>query len=406
MIRSQSGALEAASRRKKLRAGALASTMLFAGVIGTGSLRPAQVAAQSAPAEDPVLLRELVGRIAGDGSGAKATLLVGTLQTVTPALAIPSGWRVVGAVVREVPNGPPGSGSTRVEFGSNYVDAPTGSATEAISALTKSLTAGGWTVQNNFGTNQGGFVVANSPQQVYAQFCAPSTFLSVNAFKDGTGPVKVSMMANSTPAGLGGPCGSPGSPNTIPAPQIPPVYSQLPRLVLPEKAVLVSSGGGGGSQFSASSGLTIDKADSPTVLESVFAPQMLEAGWQKSGGANTETASVSTWRKTFNSTPLQATLVIVNAIGGDQRRDLTVTVSQEATAGGNFPTVPYPLLVGPPVMTAVPTVGFASETTLAIGSPPPTVLKPIAKASSAATKPKARAKKATSAKSVKSVKKK
>jgi hypothetical protein len=403
MIRSQRGALEADSRRKKLRAGALASTMLFAGIVGTGSLRPTTVAAQSAPAEDPVLLRELVGRIAGDGSGAKATLLVGTLQTVTPALAIPSGWRVVGAVVRETPNGPPGSGPTRLEFGSNYVDAPTGSATEAISALTKSLTAGGWTVQNNFGTNQGGFVVANSPQQVYAQFCAPSTFLSVNAFKDGTGPVKVSMMANSTPAGLGGPCGSPGSPNTIPAPQIPSVYSQLPRLLLPEKAVLVNSGGGGGSQFSASSGLTIDKADSPTVLEAVFAPQMLEAGWQKSGGASSETASVSTWRKTFSSTPLQATLVIVNAIGGDQRRDLTVTVSQEAAAGGNFPGVPFPALVGPPVMTVVPPVGFASETTLAIASGSPT---PIAKASSAASKTKTAVKKTSSTKSAKSVRKK
>ena len=130
---------------------------------------------------------------------------------------------------------------------------------------------------------------------------------------------------------------------------------------------------------------------------------MLEAGWQKSGGANTETASVSTWRKTFNSTPLQATLVIVNAIGGDQRRDLTVTVSQEATAGGNFPTVPYPLLVGPPVMTAVPSVGFASETTLAIAPGSPT---PIAKAKSAASKTKTAVKKTSSAKSAKSVKKK
>ena len=406
MIRSQRGALEAASRRKKFRGSALVSTIVFAGVWGSGSLRPTTVAAQTAQADDPVLLRELVGRIAGDGSGGKATLLVGTLQTVTPALALPPGWRIVGAVVREALNGPPGSGSMKLEFGSSYVDAPTGSATEAISALTKSLTATGWTVQNNFGGTQGGFVVANSPQPAYAQFCATSTYLSINAFKEGTGPVKVSMMANSTPGGLGGPCGASGGPPTTGAQHIPPVYSQLPRLVLPEKAVLVSSGSGGGSQFSASSGLTIDKADSPTVLESVFAPQMLEAGWQKFGGANTETASVSTWRKTFTSTPLQATLVIVNAMGGDQRRDLTVTVSQEATAGGNFYGVPYPALVGPPVMTVVPPVGFASETTLAIGSPPPTVLKPIAKASSAASKPKARAKKATSARLVKSVKKK
>ena len=116
MFRSQRGALEAASRRKKFRGSALVSTIVFAGVLGSGSLRPTTVAAQTAQADDPVFLRELVGRIAGDGSGGKATLLVGTLQTVTPALALPPGWRIVGAVVREALNGPPGSGSTKLEF--------------------------------------------------------------------------------------------------------------------------------------------------------------------------------------------------------------------------------------------------------------------------------------------------
>ncbi len=404
MISSQRSTPSREHRRSSLRAGALISSVLFAVIVGTGSLRPTQGLAQTPPADDPVLLRELAGRIAGDGSGTKTKLLVGTLQTVTPALAIPSGWRVIGAVIREVLNGPTGT-SSRVEFSSSFVDAPLNSTADAISALTKSLTAAGWTVQANFAPNQGGFVVANSPQPTYAQFCAASVYLSVNAMKETTGPIKISLMVNSTPAGFPGPCSTSNGPIGTVVPQIPVVYSQLPRLVLPEKAVLVSSGGGGGSQFSASSGLTIDKADTPTVLESLFAPQMVEAGWQKSGGAVTDSASVSTWSKTFNSTPLQATIVIVNSLGGDQRRNLTVTVSQEATAGGDFYGVPSPALVGPPVMTVVPPVRLTSEATLAIGSPPATALKPIAK-SAAVAKPKASTKKATATKSSKSVTKK
>jgi hypothetical protein len=77
-------------------------------------------------------------------------------------------------------------------------------------------------------------------------------------------------------------------------------------------------------------------------LESVFAPQMVEAGWQKVGGVTSETASVSTWRKTIGSTRLQATLLLVNAIGGDQRRDLTITVSQEAKPESTSAGEPFP----------------------------------------------------------------
>ena len=388
-------------RRARFRAGAAVSALLFAGIVGTGLLRPMLGAAQTTPGDDPVLLRELVGRIAGDGSGTKATLLVGSLHKISPELAIPSGWRVIGAVVRDIA----GPGTPRLEYSSSYVDAPLGSTLDTISALTKSLTAGGWTIQNNFGyPSQSGFVVSNSPQPAYAQFCAPSLFLSVSAVKEANGPVKVSLMSNSIPPGQPSPCGPSGGTPVTSVPQIPVVYSQLPRLVLPEKAVLVTSGGGGGSQFSSSSGLTIDKADSPAVLESIFAPQMLEAGWQKAGGSSSETASVSTWRKTFNSTPLQATLVIVNAIGGDQRRDLTINVSQEATANGGFYGPPFPVPVAPPAMTVVPPVGLATETTLAIGSP--VAAKPGAKASASSAKAKVATKKVSSAKSVKSSAKK
>jgi hypothetical protein len=90
----------------------------------------------------------------------------------------------------------------------------------------------------------------------------------------------------------------------------------------------------------------------------------------------------------------------VNAIGGDQRRDLTITVSQEAKAGEYFGP-PFPVAV--PVMTVVPVGGIAPQTTVAIASGSPT---PIAKAPSAASKTKTAVKKTSSAKSAKSVKKK
>jgi hypothetical protein len=396
VIRSELQVIDVTKRqRKRFRAGALMSTIVLGGVLGSGSLRPTQAAAQTATAEDPVLLRELVLRMSADGWGGKSNLLVGALQTVTPAFSLPSGWRVIGAVVRDSPNGSRSSAST-TEFGQNYVDAPTGNALEAISALTKSMTTGGWILRPDSVGNQGGFVEANSPQPAYAQFCSSAYNLSVSAYKDASGPVRVSLMANSTAAGFPIPCGTSGGPTaTVPSPLIPLVYGQLPRLVLPEKAVLVNSGGGGGSQYSSAAGLTIDKADSPTVLESIFAPQMVEAGWQKVGGVTAETASVSTWRKTFSGTPLQATLVIVNAIGGDQRRDLTITISQEAKAG-EYSGGPFPLAV--PVMTVVPSVGgIAPPTTLAIASGPPTL---SARSGSAATK-KASVKKSASTKSVK-----
>jgi hypothetical protein len=377
-------------RRKIVRAGALSCTLALLATLGSGSLSAQRVSAQTPAADDPVLLRELVERIAGDGYGIKAKLLLGTLPSVTPALAVPPGWRVIGAVVREISSGLSGSSSS-IENSSGFVDAPLGSTTEAIGVLTKALTAGGWIVQNNGFPAQSGFVVANSPQPAYAQFCAKNVNLSVNALKEATGPVRVSLNVNTTPSGFPNQCGPSGSPTATVVPEIPAIFRELPRLVLPEKAVLVNARGGGGSQFSSSSGLTIDKADSPSVLELIFAPQMVDAGWQKAGGASTETASVTTWRKKSGETPLQATLLIVNAIGGDQRRDLTITVSQEAMANGYPGGIPIAPLTFP--------VALAPQTTIAIAAGPP-----VASAKST-SKPKASVKKASPVKSVKAVKK-
>jgi hypothetical protein len=352
-------------RRRAIRLSALGCTLAL--VVGVGSLNAQPVSAQTPAADDPVLLRELVERIAGDGYGVKAKLLLGTLPVVTPTLAVPSGWRVVGSVVREIPSGLSGA-SASVENSSGFADAPVGSTAEAVSVLTKTLIATGW-IEQNFGTPpQSGFVVANSPQPTYAQFCGKNVNLSVNAVKETTGPVKVSFSVNTTPAGFPTQCAPAGSPTATLVPQIPAFYKELPRLVLPEKAVLVTFGGGGGSQFSSASGLTIDKADPPSVLESIFAPQMVDAGWQKTGGANTDSASVSTWRKKSGDTPLQATLLIVNAIGGDQRRDLTITVSQEASANGFPGGVPFP------VSAPFPAAAIAPQTTIAISAGPPEVV--------------------------------
>jgi hypothetical protein len=332
-----------------------------AAVLSDGS----RAAAQTAAAEDPVLLRELVDRLSGNGFGGKAKIMVGSLPTTTPPLVIPGGWRIIGAVVRAVPTGPTPTAPT-VDSSVSFVDAPSGTASEAIGELTKVLVSGGWTSQTNGVPGQNGFVVANSPQPAYAQFCAKDSNLSVNAVKDsGSAAIRVSMNVNSNPPGFPSQCGGNGGPVTTVVPQILAVYRELPRLVLPETAVLVSSGGGGGSPYSSSSSLVVDKADAPSSLEAFFGPQMIQAGWQKSGAASADSLSVSTWRKTSGDTPLQATLLIVNALGSDTRRDLTITVSQEATAGSGFPgPPPYPVIVSPPTISIAPTVPGGSKTTL------------------------------------------
>ncbi len=344
---------------RALRALASGSAAILFAVSATVLMGDSRAAAQSATPEDPVLLRELVDRLSGDGFGIKAKVVLGSLPTTTPPVGIPAGWRVIGGVARAVPTGPTAASPT-VDNSTSFVDAPSGTASEAVGELTKVLIAGGWTAQNNGFPNQNGFVVANSPQPAYAQFCAKTAYLSVNAVKDvGSAAIRVSLNANSTQPGFPSQCGGNGGPSVTVVPQIPVVYRELPRLVLPETAVLVNSGGGGGGPFASSSSLVVDKAEVPSALEAFFAPQMIQAGWQKSGGALADSVAVSTWRKTSGETPLQATLLIVNAIGSDTRRDLTITVSQEATVGNGFPSAP-PF----PVMVAAPT-------TIAFAPPPP-----------------------------------
>jgi hypothetical protein len=370
-------------RRNAARALSVASAVALFCFAASGPFGPG-AGAQTAPPDDPVLLRELVDRLSGDGFGIKSKVVVGSLPTVTPPLALPPGWRVIGGVVRAIPTGPSAASPT-VDSSTAFVDATAGTASEALGALTKILVAGGWISQPNGFPGQNGFVVANSPQPAYGQFCAKGSNLSVNAMKDvGSAVVRVSLNANSNAPGFPGPCGGSVGPPVTEVPQIPVVYSQLPRLVLPETAVLISSGGGGGSQFSTASSLTVDKADAAPSLEAFFAPQLLQAGWQKSGAAITDVVAVSTWRKQSGDTPLQATLLIVNAIGSDTRRDLTITVSQEATAGNGFPPPPYPAY---PVMVAPPTIGATT-----------TIATPQAKAGSVASKGKKKLKKVSSTK--------
>jgi hypothetical protein len=356
--------LRASHPRRVIRISALACTLASVGALVVGPFDAPRASAQAAPPDDPVLLRELVDRLSGDGFGVKAKIMVGSLPVVTPALSIPAGWRVIGGVVRAIPSGS-GSGSI-IDTSIGFVDAPSGTTSEAIGALTKSLAASGWTALPTGFPGQNGFVVANSPQPSYAQFCVKTANVSISAIKDATsGVVKVSLNTSAIPAGYPSQCG--GGPPVTEIPQIPVVYSQLPRLVLPDSVVLVSAGGGGGSPFTNSSSLTIDKADSAAALEAVFAPQLVAAGWQRSGGAANDSASLSTWRKKSGDTPLQATLVIVNAIGSEQRRDLTITVSQEAVAGNGFggptyppPPVVYPVAVNGPPTTAARTKASAS----------------------------------------------
>jgi hypothetical protein len=331
-----------------------------AALFGTASLG-AIAQAQSTTNENPALLRELALRIAGDGSGQNVTLSPGNLPVSNPAIVVPQGWRVIGTVTRESPVGIPGS--IAVTYSQGFIDAPTGSAAEAVRALTNTLTPAGWAAQPNQSPEQTGFVIPGRPTQAGAQYCSASSFLYVFATKISTRPTQVNLSLNPFPPGTTSPCSSgPGNFPVTSIPQIPVIYSELPTLSLPEGSKYISQTSGG-SQFSSSSGLTIEKADSPATLETFFANQMVPLGWQSISRSSSDGTAISTWSKTVGGTPIQAMIVVSTAIGMN-RRDLLLTVSQEASLDlyGGYGGPTYPVAV-PMVAPPIPIIRPVSPTT-------------------------------------------
>ncbi len=339
-------------------------------IVPTSTIQPAN--------DELALLTELAARLAGQGFGANVKVLPGKVASFDPPISLPSGWRVIGSVDREQPQGSPGF----VGRGANiFLDAPVGSVSETISVLTKTLTASGWkAIPYGAPGEPGGFVVPSAPQNGSISLCSSSAQLYANAIKEVGGPVKFSINVNTVPAGLPNQC-DPNGPGVLPPTIVPGpiVYLQIPRLVLPDTTKIVFAGYGGGSPFASGTGATIDEAPEAGALLTFFEPQMKAAGWQQSSVASGSALSVSLWTKTVDKTPLQAVLSITNGIGGSQRRDLSLTVSQEAKGdllnGGG---IAYPAAVATTIPFFAP-VETAPPATLTVETSPPKKAKATAR---------------------------
>jgi hypothetical protein len=307
--------------------------------------------AQTTTNDDPTLLRELALRIAGDGSGQNVILSPGALPVSNPAIVVPPAWRVIGTVTRKTTVGIPNE--FPATYSQAFIDAPTGSADEAVRTLTNTLTSAGWSAQPNPSPNQSGFVVPGRPTQAGAQYCGSSSFLYVFATKFSTGPTQLNLSVSPFPPGTPSPCSSGPGPSPITSiPQIPIVYRELPTLLLPDGAKFIAQTNGG-SQFSSSSGLTVEKSDLPSAIEAFFATQMATLGWQRASSSSSDATAISTWTKTVETTPIQAMIIVTTAIGTN-RRDLLLTVSQEASL--DYSNYSYSNYGGPTFPVAVPVV--------------------------------------------------
>jgi hypothetical protein len=262
-------------------------------------------------------LGELAKRIAGAGDGSTVSLSVGTLQSfpTTPALTLPSNWKVLGSFTNAIPlqssstafyqpSGPSATGSSGINLA------------ETRRLFTQSLRLGGWIPRSD--TSRTGFVRSptSSLNELSRIFCAPGGVTVDVAAQSLDGNVSV-RIDRRTVVGL--PC----------VKLLDIGGSQLPRLELPAGAQLVTEPQYGGSLQRE----VIASTSSPSDLESGFATQLKAAGWELSarsgsGASVAATAVTSTWRTIGEfGDPLQAVLTVANGSGGPDRRDLILSIN-------------------------------------------------------------------------------
>jgi hypothetical protein len=261
-------------------------------------------------------LGELAKRIAGAGDGSTVSLSAETLQSfpATPALTLPSNWKVLGSFTNAI----------ALQSSSTALYQPSGSTTgrsgislaEVRRLFTQSLLLGGWIPRSD--TSRTGFVRAPTSgfSELSRAFCAPGGVTIDVAAQSFDGKISV-RVDRRTVAGL-------------PCVKLPDIGgSQLPRLELPASVQLVTEPQYGGSLQRE----VISSTSSPTDLESWFAAQLKAAGWELSarsgsGASGVPTAVTSSWRTIGEfGDPLQAVLTVSNGSGGPDRRDLILSVN-------------------------------------------------------------------------------
>lgn len=249
-------------------------------------------AALAQPADDPVLLRELLERLLSPSFAPPGfepqrvqVVLGGAPDGLPFTLPVPSGGRVIGSVVRTGGKGfGPTEDSRSIEV---VIDAP-GATAELAAFFEDAMGAQGWTLPADQPMGPvGGFQPSPSPRSLL--FCQGDSrfFVSVNIFGRVNAPADVRVMVNEEEF-------SPCRTSPRPGPIERPPFDIIPRLDPPPGVQLFSTGGGGGPNTFAYDA-TADTALSVADLEAHYARQLEAAGWTRRDGEAGETLAWSTW---------------------------------------------------------------------------------------------------------------
>lgn len=297
--------------------------------------------AAPAYAEDAAAWRNLAERALGQGPPGTVKLMPSIVDPALSLPPIPRDWAVVGTVLRTYPGGPRGT----VTSAQVFVDVPVNSA-KAVDSWQELFRSSGWKPLPDFG-NPGGFV-GNRPRA--ASFCRSDTTATVSDDSGRTPPtVTVSV---SSPV----PCAA------INAPQVTAIPSMgvLPRLTVPESAIIVMQNSSSTSPLSFTSEITVETPKTVGELRNFIGAQMKADGWKSVESASARTLVSTRWSKRIDGNDAAAYLLISTS-PGDNRRLLSITASRHSvTAGIQFTGIsPATMAISvppPPLLTTPPTV--------------------------------------------------
>ena len=283
-------------------------------VAGYQQLRPTgQRVASSGTAPQGGDTAELASRLllppylSQDGATYELRMYAGTLPP-DPKIDLPqpAGTRLVGATLR-LRNNVPASLDAVMDVPASAGDVP--------AFFERELAKLGWSQAPSRGGSQpGGFVSA--PIGTSRTFCkgeAPPWY-SVSVFTPTGAPLDVRAhidLINPNPfPGAFGPC------SQQPGPQPMNGLNKLPLLRAPAGVVMRGSGGGGGNDRQSSEATATTKT-SAADLETVFAQQLVAAGWSRVAGGASGPIAWSTWKLPGDGD--WRGLLLINELSGEMR---------------------------------------------------------------------------------------
>ncbi len=270
---------------------------------------PPSTGAQTPPADDPALLRELAVRLltfSRSDTSISPQLFPGALPPAFPStISLPPDSRLVGSAILPE-SGPAGQMATAI-----VVVADTGTAPADVLAFYQGLlTNAGWIPAPQNGFQPGGFLPFTPPG--FASYCQGTSGPSLNiSVEMRTGaPNGLRLQLTSPNLGLCNPQARPGPP--------PPFSQVLPALVSPAGVTIAPGGSSGGSDGSQQANAIARTDMSVAELERFYEPQLVAAGWTRTDGATQGPLAWSTWSVPGDKTR-QGFLSVLDGPGPNER---------------------------------------------------------------------------------------